>query len=82
MKLKLNNFHRMFLVCLVVAIKFNEDLYFPNSFYANIGGISLADLNSLEANYLNLLEYSLFVEEDLYMRYYTFLQTLIKKKAK
>jgi hypothetical protein len=36
-----NNLHRLLLVSNVVAAKYLEDLYYSNSFYAKIGGISL-----------------------------------------
>ena len=75
-KLKINNFHRLFLICLLVAIKYNEDLYYPNSFYAKIGGITLTDLNCMEENYLDLIEYSVFVEEELFNKYSKYLQNL------
>jgi hypothetical protein len=79
-KLKISNFHRIFLVGIVIAIKFNEDIYYPNSFYSKIGGITLEDLNALEANFLKMIEYSLYIDDELFKKYHSFLQTLVKKR--
>lgn len=55
--------HRLFLVALVVAIKYNEDDYFINTDYAEIGGVSLGELNRMEAEFLhNLKQWRLFID--------------------
>ena len=43
-----HNIHRLILGCLILAIKYNEDVYFNNEYYAKIGGVSLDEINSLE----------------------------------
>lgn len=77
MKLTLENFHRLFLTALVIAIKYNEDKYFSNSFYAKIGGISLEDFNRLESAFVNSIEFFLYVEEEIFSKYVTYLKNLM-----
>ena len=33
---------------MLLAIKYNEDDYYSNKYYARVGGISLCELNELE----------------------------------
>lgn len=53
----------------MIATKFFEENYFPNSFYAKIGGISLKDLNELECEFLTLIDFKLFVDENMFTQY-------------
>ena len=40
---------------MVLAIKYNEDDYYSNKYYAKVGGINLEEINTLEYNLLILL---------------------------
>lgn len=42
------NVHRLLLVTNVISTKYLDDMYYKNSFYSNVGGISLKLLNELE----------------------------------
>jgi hypothetical protein len=57
----------------LLAIKYNEDDYFSNEYYAKVGGISLPEINMLEAEAFQMMNFSLFVEEDFYEKYYAYL---------
>ena len=39
------NIHRLILASTVVAVKYLDDLFYKNSFYANVGGVALKVLN-------------------------------------
>jgi len=54
-----------------LAVKYQEDFYYNNVFYAKIGGISCHELNSLESEMLRLLNFDLFVTEEIYSSYET-----------
>ena len=54
---------------MVLAIKYNDDIYADNTVYSMIGGVSLSEMNSLESELLALLKYKLFVESREYMEY-------------
>ncbi len=51
------------------AIKFYEDLYYTNEYYAQVGGVALAELNKLESEMLCMLEYNLHVAPEMYQQY-------------
>jgi len=61
--------HRSLLLSLVVAAKFQDDQFCKNSYYAKVGGISVEELNELETLFLQLLDYHLWVEEDVFTTY-------------
>ncbi len=56
--------HRVLLVALVLAIKFLDDQYYSNGYYANVGGVELEELNELERRMLVGLDHRLWVEPD------------------
>jgi len=64
-----HNIHRIILGCLLLAIKYNEDLYFANEYYAKVGGVSLEEINHLEYFSFLLLDFNLFISDDLYQKY-------------
>mmetsp|Transcript_106309 Transcript_106309/g.300782 ORF Transcript_106309/g.300782 Transcript_106309/m.300782 type:complete len:254 (+) Transcript_106309:169-930(+) len=63
------NVHRLFLTCLVVMVKYNEDSYESNAHFANAGGIHLGEMNRLELSLLTELNYDLRVQEGVYRHY-------------
>lgn len=67
--LSMRNVHRLLLSAVVLAIKYLDDSYASNLTYAAIGGVSLAELNTLEVEMLRLLRYSLYVSSGLYLQY-------------
>ncbi len=50
-------------------MKFHFDSYYDNSFYAQVGGLSLDELNDLELDFLKMLDYRLYVSAGEYRRY-------------
>jgi len=55
----------------MVGIKFFEDEFFKNSFYAKLGGIPSWEINYLEIELLQLLNFNLFVDHVLFDKYYS-----------
>ena len=64
-----HNIHRLILGCLILAIKYNEDIYFNNEYYAKIGGIPLEEFNNLEYTSFEFIEQNLFISDDIYNKY-------------
>ncbi|KAJ1904878.1 cyclin-like protein interacting with PHO85, partial [Coemansia sp. S17] len=46
------NIHRLLITAIVVAHKFNSDVFFNNARYSKVGGIPLAEMNQLELELL------------------------------
>ena len=57
------------MAAITVGIKFYEDHYYDNAFYAKVGGIQCRDLNRLEVEMLERLDYDLNVPSEIYQRY-------------
>jgi len=63
--------HRLLLVGGMVAAKFHDDNYASNEYYAKVGGIDVQEVNALEREFLQLLNWRLFVgapEYDWYLK--------------
>ena len=74
---KINNFqinyrniYKLIISSMIIAIKYNEDNYYSSEIYSKLGGISIKELNYLEFNFLILIKFSLFIEDDLFSKYY------------
>ncbi|XP_044502228.1 cyclin-U4-1-like [Mangifera indica] len=46
------NVHRLLITSVMVAAKFMDDMYYNNAYYAKVGGISTAEMNFLEVDFL------------------------------
>ena len=57
------NIHKFLFVTILLAIKINEDNIYLNSYYSQIAGVSLNELNSLEYNLCQILDYNFFVND-------------------
>jgi len=55
------NVHRLMLTAFVIAVKTRDDVYYANKYYASVGGVLTADLNTMERNMLFDLDWNLHV---------------------
>ena len=55
------NIFRLIMSCTILAIKFNENKVYKNTFYAKVGGFDVDDLNNLEYNIFSRLDFNLRV---------------------
>lgn len=63
------NIHRLLLTSIMMAVKFVDDVYYSNAYYARVGGVPTKEMNALEAEFLHLIQWRLHVcpgELDLY----------------
>lgn len=54
--------HRLFLIGTMVAAKFHDDEYASNEYFSKVGGIATNELNALEAEFLELINWRLYVK--------------------
>lgn len=66
------------LVASLLAIKYNEDDFYSNTYYGKIGGINLDEVNKLEEEFVNKIEFTFWIDNELYMKYKNYLN-LYKK---
>lgn len=74
-KLKINyfNVYKLILASMVIAIKYNEDVFYSSEFYGKLGGVSKSEMNTLEYEFINLLNFNLYIKEELYFKYHDLL---------
>ena len=63
------NIHRLVVTSMMLAVKFFDDVYYSNAYYAKVGGVKGPEMNVLEVHFLRLIDWQLFVspeEFDLY----------------
>ncbi len=64
---------RLILASALVSIKYNEDHFFSNSFYAKVGGITKKEIDKLEYEFLSLIDFSLYVDDIIFNKYNNYL---------
>ena len=67
------NIHRILFTAILISIKYNEDSYYENKYYAEIAGVKLKELQLLEYNFVSLLQFNLFIQDELYKKYQLYL---------
>mmetsp|Transcript_24932 Transcript_24932/g.49876 ORF Transcript_24932/g.49876 Transcript_24932/m.49876 type:complete len:205 (+) Transcript_24932:39-653(+) len=60
------NVHRLMLAAVLVASKFVDDKFSTNKYWAKVGGVSLAELNRLELEFLLLVKFNLHTKREDY----------------
>ncbi|MCO5552904.1 hypothetical protein L7F22_006423 [Adiantum nelumboides] len=68
------NIHRLLITSVMVATKLLDDVHYNNAFYARVGGISNAELNNLEIDFLFRLDFRLQVTSNMFEGYCTHLE--------
>ena len=64
-----HNIHRILFVSILIAIKYNEDVYYDNKYYAKIAGVSSKELRKMESEYLKLIKFELYVNKNVFDKY-------------
>ena len=73
------NIHKLLIISILLAIKYNEDSIFENKFYAKVFGINLNELNELEYEFINLIDFQFFINELEFNQYLLFFDDYSKK---
>ena len=63
------NCHRIMLISIYMAYKYNEDCTHDNKYLSLVSGINLEEMISLEHDFLDLIEFNLFVNDNIYNEY-------------
>ena len=61
--------HRIILVTILIVHKYYTDPFYLNSDICKVGGVTLKDLNTLEQEFLDIIDFNLTVDEDEYNEY-------------
>lgn len=63
------NIHRLLVTSIVLAVKFFDDIYYSNAYYAKVGGVRTKEVNALEAQFLQMIDWQLHVTPEEYSQY-------------
>ena len=77
-----NNFYKLFITSCLLNSKLNEDPLYDYDCYAKAGKIDKTELIYLEKIYFELIDYKLFVNDEVYKRYYDFIKSRASKSNK
>ncbi|GET91415.1 cyc2-like cyclin, putative [Leishmania tarentolae] len=65
----LRNVHRLYITAMTLSVKLRDDSYYSNAYYASIGGVVNAELNVLELELLDIVQWFTWVEKSVYDAY-------------
>ncbi|CAH1448104.1 unnamed protein product [Lactuca virosa] len=63
------NVHRLLITTIMVASKYVEDMNYRNSYFARVGGITTKEMNSLELDFLFLMNFKMHVNVSVFESY-------------
>ena len=68
------NIHRILFAAVLMSIKYNEDNFYDNKFYAEIAGVKLKELNMIENNFTDMIDFKYYVDDETYEKYKDYLE--------
>ncbi|CAG8553131.1 45802_t:CDS:2 [Gigaspora margarita] len=68
---------RMFLASLIIASKYIQDCNYSNSAWSKISGLPIQDINAIERRFLNLINYNLFIKDNIFKNWSYYLRSQI-----
>ncbi len=63
------NIHRIMFIAILISIKYNEDNVFKNDYYAKVAGVNLNEINKMEFEFINLLNFNVYIDPDVFKNY-------------
>ena len=73
------NIHRILLAAVILAIKYNEDSFYDNKYYSEVGGVKVKELKLIEYNFLVSVNFNLFVSNEDYENYCQYIENYKSK---
>ena len=65
--------HRLILVAVLITHKYYTDPFYLNSYMSYIGGVQLQEINFLEEEFLDIIDFNLSVD---FLEYETYIKNL------
>ena len=63
------NVHRIMVISIYIAYIYNEDKTYDNNYLSLISGMSKNEIVTLEEDFLELIEFKLFINDSLFNQY-------------
>ena len=74
------NIHRILFVAVLLAIKYIEDSIYDNKYNSEVAAIKNEELNLIEYNFLVLINFNLFISNEVYENYCEYLENPQKER--
>ena len=74
--LSYTNVHKVFFICMMETQKYYDDINFTNKNYAKICGITTDELLELEIEFMNYIDFNLYIKDEEFLKYKKKLQKL------
>lgn len=71
-----NNIAKIIFAAVLLSIKYNDDYYYENDFYAEIVDLPNKVLNKIEKNFFINIDFNLFIDKKEYDKYYKFISSM------
>ena len=65
-KITYSNVYKILFTSILLSLKYNEDEIYNNEYYSQIAGVSKYELKQMEYEYFVLLNFNLYIEEELF----------------
>ena len=75
------NIHKILFGAILIAIKYNEDNFYDNKYYAQIAGVKISELKLMELNFIRFIDYQMYVPEEIFTNYRDYLNSLSKNQS-
>ncbi len=61
-----------------MAIKYNEDVFYDNKYYAEIAGVKFKELKIIEYNFVQMTDFKLYISPETFIKYKDYLENFEK----
>ena len=75
------NIHKILFGAILIAIKYNEDSFYDNKYYAEIAGVKISELKLMELNFILFCDYQMFVSDEIFTNYHDYLNSFSKNQS-
>ena len=75
------NIHRILFAAILIAVKYNEDNFYDNKYYAEIAGVKIKELKIIEFTFVELINFKMYVSNELFDKYYSYLNSFEKTQT-
>lgn len=72
--LEQHNMHKILFISIYESIKYNEDNHYKIDYYAAVGGMEIEEVISLEYEFLKMIQFRLFVDEEQFSKFEKFFE--------
>lgn len=67
------NIYRILFSAIILSIKYNEDCFYDNKYYAEIFGVKKHELKNFEYSFMKMVNCQLYISKEIYDKYRSYL---------